>query len=501
MTIGTPSLRPVNWTTTRDVLAAAAAAHPERDAYVQGDRRVSYAALDRMSAGAATTLALHGVGPGSVVVLMLPSGIDFAAWYLGALRLGAITSAINLRLGLPERASILRRTSPTATIAVDAAAIPPEVDPGAVLTPEGFAVAYAADPIDPPPVQASDPACIVWTSGTTGAPKGAVYDHTRLAAISRNMGELTADGDRRLVSLPFAHVGYMTRIWDELAHGTTLVVTGEPWSAAETLRLLRDERITVGTGVPTQWELVLAHPDLATTDCSNLRICGVGGSAVAPELVRRMRDELGCPVMNRYTSTEAGVTTGTRLGDPDEVVAETVGRPAPELELRLLEDGAEVPDGAVGEIVVRSPMVMVGYWQDPDLTATVLDAEGWLHTGDLARRDDLGNLHIVGRLKEMYIRGGYNVYPAEVEHVLAEHPAVGHVAVVGVPAPVIGEIGVAFVVPVDAADPPDLEALRSWCRDRIADYKAPERLVVLEALPVTSMMKIDKRALVALAEG
>ena len=487
-------------TTTRDVLAATAAAHPTTEAYVHGDRRVTYAELERMSAGTAATLTARGAGRGAVVVLMLPSGVDFAAWYLGALRIGAITSAVNQRLGDPERASILRRVAPVVTVAADPATIPAGAPTGAVIGPDEFEAAYAAPAVTEPDLAPDDPACIVWTSGTTGEPKGAVYDHARLAAISRNMGELTADGDRRLVSLPFAHVGYMTRIWDELAHATTLVLTGEPWSAAETLRLLRDERVTVGTGVPTQWELVLAHPDLAITDCSHLRICGIGGSTVAPDLVRRMRESLGCPVMNRYTSTEAGVTTGTRLGDPDDVVAETVGRPPAELDLRLLEGGRDVPDGEVGEIVVRSPMVMAGYWRDPDLTATVLDADGWLHTGDLARRDARGDLRIVGRLKEMYIRGGYNVYPAEVEHVLGDHPRVDRIAIVGAPAPVIGEIGVAFVVPVDPADPPDLEALRSWCHDRIADYKAPERLVVVETLPVTSMMKIDKRALAALAE-
>ena len=432
------------------------------------------------------TLAGLGATTGRVVALMLPSGVDFAAWYLGALRVGAITSAINQRLGAPERSSILQRTEPVVTVVSDPDLIPPDGTTGTVIGPDRFADAYAAPPAAEPALAPDDPACIVWTSGTTGEPKGAVYDHARLAAISRNMGELTFDGDRRLVSLPFAHVGYMTRIWDELAHGTTLVLTGEPWSATETLRLLRDERITVGTGVPTQWELVLAHPDLARTDCSALRICGIGGAAVAPDLVRRMRESLGCPVMNRYTSTEAGVTTGTRLGDPDDVVAETVGRPAAELELRLLIDGAEVPDGEVGEIVVRSPMVMQGYWRDPELTASVLDPDGWLHTGDLARRDARDDLRIVGRLKEMYIRGGYNVYPAEVEHVLGDHPQIDRVAVVGAPAPVIGEVGVAFVVPTDPDDPPDLDALRSWCRERIADYKAPERLVLVDALPVTS---------------
>jgi acyl-CoA synthetase (AMP-forming)/AMP-acid ligase II len=321
-----------------------------------------------------------------------------------------------------------------------------------------------------------------------------------MAAISRNIGQLTEPGDRRLVVLPFAHVGYMTRMWDELAHHTTIVLAGEPWSAEETLRLIRDERITMGTGVPTQWELVLAHPDLARTDFSQLRVCGIGGAAISPDLVRRMRETLQCPVISRYTSTEAGVTTSTVVGDSDEIVATTVGRAAPDVELTIVDpaSGAELPPGEVGEILVRSPAMMRGYWKDPALTATVVDADGRLHTGDLATVDADGVVRIVGRLKEMYIRGGYNVYPAEVEAVLADHPAVAQVAVVGLPDPVLGEVGGVFAVAADPARPPELADLRDWCRARIADYKAPDRLVVVDALPVTAMHKVDKAALAAL---
>jgi acyl-CoA synthetase (AMP-forming)/AMP-acid ligase II len=308
-----------------------------------------------------------------------------------------------------------------------------------------------------------------------------------MAAISRNIGELTRPGDRRLLVLPFPHVGYMTRMWDELANGTTIVLVGEPWSAEETLRLVREERITMGTGVPTQWTLVLDHPEVARTDFSQLRVAGIGGAAIAPELVRRMREVLGCPVISRYTSTEAGVTTSTRVGDDDEVVATTVGRPAPEVELRIA--GGE----NIGEILCRSPAMMRGYWRDLERTAEVVDADGWLHTGDLGTVGADGNLRIVGRLKEMYVRGGYNVYPAEVEGVLADHPAVGRVAVIGAPDPVLGEVGVAFVVPEGAA--PTLEELRSWSRERLADYKAPDRLEVVDDLPVTAMHKVDKQAL------
>ena len=202
--------------------------------------------------------------------------------------------------------------------------------------------ARCSGPPRPPPsrlplLDATDPTCIVWTSGTTGAPKGAVYDHVSQAAISRNMGELTAPGDRRLSVLPFAHVGYMTRMWDELANATTLILPGEPWTPEQHLRMIREAGVTMVTGVPTQWQRVLDHPDLEITDFSGVRVAGLGGASIAPELVGRMREQLGCPVLARYTSTEAGVCTSTRIGDADEVVANTVGRPAPEVELRLVD--------------------------------------------------------------------------------------------------------------------------------------------------------------------
>ncbi len=493
-----------------DLVRDAAAEHPERDAYVHRDKRSTYAWLDRAADGFAATLLDLGVERGDVMVLLLPSSTKFAVCYLGALRVGAITSAINLRLGPREQASIIARTDPKVTVLGDGAAVPDGVDPGHLLPVTALKEAFGADAPAPsrlPRLDPTDATCIVWTSGTTGAPKGAVYDHERQAAISRNVGELTRPGDRRLVVLPFPHVGYMTRMWDELANATTIVLAGEPWSAEETLRIIRDERITMATGVPTQWQLVLDHPDVARTDFSTLRVAGIGAAAIPPELVRRMREQLGCPVITRYTCTEAGVTTSTLATDTEEVIATTVGRPTDDVELRIVDPatGTDVAspspgddaDGAVGEILSRSPAMMLGYWRDPELTATVVDADGWLHTGDLGYVGGDGNLRIVGRLKEMYIRGGYNVYPAEVEATLTDHPAILRVGVVGAPDEVLGEIGVAFVVPAPDADPADLtlDAVRRWSRERIADYKAPDRVVVVDELPVTPMMKIDKAAL------
>jgi acyl-CoA synthetase (AMP-forming)/AMP-acid ligase II len=494
-----------------DLLRDAAQAHPERDSYVHGDKRSSYAWLDRAADGFAATLLDLGVQRGDVVCLMLPSSTKFAACYSGALRVGAITSAINLRLGPREQGSILRRTEPRVTVLGDGANVPDGVDPGHVVAVDGLRDAFAADPAPAgrlPTLDPSDPTCIVWTSGTTGEPKGAVYDHERQAVISRNINAMTTAGERRLVVLPFPHVGYMTRMWDEFANATTIVLGAEPWSAAETLRLVRDERVTMMTGVPTQWSLVLDHPDVAITDFSCVRVAGIGGAPTSPDLVRRMRETLHCPVRTRYTSTEAGVTTGTVDGDSDEVVATTVGRARQDVELRIVAPGTRGDDGAlptgdVGEVVCRSTAMMIGYWRDPELTAEVIDPGGWLHTGDLGFLDAGDYLHLAGRLKEMYIRGGYNVYPAEVESVLEDHPAVGRAAVVGVGDAVLGEVGVAFVVPAPGGDPTTLtrDGLRAWCRSRVADYKAPDRVVVVDELPLNATHKVDKQALARSVEG
>ncbi|HEX5615798.1 MAG TPA: class I adenylate-forming enzyme family protein [Acidimicrobiia bacterium] len=486
--------------TVDDVLREVAAALPTRVAYVDGDRTITYAELDRAVGGCATALRAAGVGHGDVVVLLLRSSIEFAVTYLGAIRIGAITSAINLRLGPGERRSIVARSAPRLVVAEDDVEVPDDgVAP--VVRRVTLPAAFASEPL---PIdrhvalQSHDPVAIVWTSGTTGAPKGAVYDHGAMREISIGMGELTEPGDRRLSVTPFPHVGYMTRVWDELANGTTLVLTGDPWSASEHLRCLAEERITVAAGVPTQWSWILDHPDAATIDTSHLRIASIGAASVPPELVRRMRETLGCPVIVRYTSTEAGLLTGTRLGDPDDVVAATVGRPSPVVDMRVVDPDTDeqVTPGTVGEVRCRSRAMFTGYWNDADATAAAFDVHGYLKTGDLGALGADGNLRLVGRRSDMYIRGGFNVYPVEVEAALAEHPAVARAAVVGTPHPALGEVGVAFVVLDPQAEPIDeTETLREWCRARLAGYKAPERVIVVPELPVTAMMKVDKRAL------
>lgn len=385
-----------------DLLRDAADAFPERDAYVHGKKSATYAWLDRAADGFAATLLYAGVAPGDVVVLMLPSSIKFAVCYLGSLRVGAVTSAVSLSLGAGHQAGIVARTEPRVTVLGDGAVTPEGVDAGLVLPVTDLKEAFSADPpARLPKLDPADVTCVVWTSGTMGAPSGAVYDHERQAAISRNVGERTLPGDRRLVVLPFPHAGYMTRMWDELANATTLVVAGEPWSAAEMLRLVRDEAITTASADLNQWQLVLDHPDVARTDFSGLRFAGIGAASIHPELVRRARETLGCPVITRYTSTEAGVTTSTLATDPPEVIDNTVGRPSAEVQIRIVDpanDGDRTP-GDVGEVICRSIAMMRGYWRDPELSATVIDTDGWLHTGDLGFVGDDGNLRLVGRLE------------------------------------------------------------------------------------------------------
>jgi acyl-CoA synthetase (AMP-forming)/AMP-acid ligase II len=501
-----------------EVLRAAASVNADVEAYVEPAtadrprRALTFAAWDRAADGVAGLLASAGVAPGTVVCLLLPSSIDYMVVYAAVVRLGAVTSGINLRLGTPEVTSILERTRPVVTV-IDDGAAPPDGPVGTVVT-RGrcMAAADGPPPPDPPAAAATDPVAVVWTSGTTGLPKGAVFDHDNLRAVAEGTDVLSEPGDRRLSPLPFAHVGSMTRVWDEAANGITTVITPTPWRAADAVPVMEAERITVAQGVPTQWALVLDRPELSTADLSSLRIAGTGASRVPAELVAALRDALHVPVVVRYTSTEASLGTGTVPGDPDEAVATTVGRPVPGVELAVADDGgALVSVGEVGRVRLRSAAVMRGYWGGPltgpggeglvfdrAATAQVLADDGWLTTGDFGHLDDDGRLHLVGRANELYIRGGYNVYPAEVEGALGEHPGVEQVAVVGVPDPVLGEIGVAFVVPVEGVDvdaPTLLAGLRETARASLADYKAPDRVVVVDRLPLTSMMKVDKRVL------
>lgn len=506
--------------TVVSVLREAARVNGDLEAYVEpagerARRALSFAQWDRAADGVAGYLAQRGVGKGDVVCLLLPSCIDYAVLYAALQRLGAITSGINPRLGAVEVASIVDRASPVLIVAdLDAGDRPDAPGVGLAERAEVAAEWDGSAPPHWPHLTAHDPVAVVWTSGTTGHPKGALFDHANLAAVARGTDVLSQPGDRRLSPLPFAHIAYMTRAWDEISHGVTTVITPTPWRADDALGIMERERITVGQGVPTQWALMLASERLERTDLSSLRVVGTGAARMTAAMVAEVRRRFGVPVVVRYTSTEASLGTGTALDSPDEDVATTVGRPVPGVELALVDDdGREVPPGSVGRVKLRSPAVMRGYWGrgpgrgravyellDHEATDTVLSPDGWLTTGDFGLITAAGNLQLSGRAHERYIRGGYNVYPAEVEEALASHVSVARAAVVGVPDDVLGEIGVAVVVPAEGTTP-ELFELRAYCAHRLADYKAPDELVVVEELPLTPMMKVDPVLVRSLAAG
>ncbi len=474
------------------LFAAAALQIGDREAYVEvaTGQRLTFGQWVEAAGRLAAALRRGGVGPGDVVAVAVPPSIDFAIGCAGALLAGAVVTGINTRLGRREIAGIFERCAPRAVLLDDAFEMPVGHHP--LRFDRAELETLSAAPFEPDGATVStDPAVIIWTSGTTGLPKGAWFDHRNMAAAVQTAGEMTRAFDRRISGIPMAHAGYMAKIWEQLAMGVTLVLTPNPWNAGSMLEVLVAERITVGGGVPTQWSKLLEVPGIVTADLSALRICLAATAPAAPELIERMTTVLGAPVVVRYAMTESPSITGTRPDDPPDVQYRTVGRPQAGVEVRLVDGGP----GGVGRIQIKGPCVMRGYWGDAAQTSSAFD-DGWLISGDLGRFDDAGNLVLVGRSGDMYIRGGYNVYPLEVENVLAEHDSVSAAAIIGVAAPVIGEIGVAYVVP-KLGQHPTGAALRAWVRERLADYKAPDEFVFVGALPLTTMGKVDKMALSA----
>jgi acyl-CoA synthetase (AMP-forming)/AMP-acid ligase II len=449
-------------------------------AYVAADGEpLSYADLDRRSDAAAVGLLQDGVGEGDVVALLLPSSPAYVIAYVAAAKVGAITAGVNQRLSEPEQRAVLDVAQPKLVVSEPLPEVKGETPP--VL------------PDDP-----ERPVAIVFTSGTTGLPKGAVYAARQLAFIaSIETGGQWGTGGRGLAGTSFAHLGFMSKLEGVLMRGGTTYLM-ERWTAAGALRMAVERKLTGMGGIPTQLALMMREPGFDDADLSSLRSIVMGGGPATPALVQEIRRRFKVPVLTRYSCTEAGLGTGTMPDDPPEDAEISVGRPQRGVE--LLFDGDEV--------CFRSPATMSGYWgaggrgplgvpagvsagRRPERTNVIV------HTGDVGWVDDQGRLRLSGRATEMFVRGGYNVHPQEVETVLAEHPSVASVAVVPRPDDVMGEVGVAVVVVRHGQPQPTLDDLRAFGRDRLAAYKLPEDILIVEGLPLTAMEKVDRRALVA----
>lgn len=468
---------------------------------------LGYDDLDRLSDETAAGLAERGVKVGDAVALLLPPSPEHFVAYAAVAKLGAVTAAVNPRLAPVEREAVLAAASPAAVVTTvelageiegaRAVVVEPASSPGDVL--RELRVAG-----DRPPPLAPDPAravAVVFTSGTTGTPKGAVFAGRQLEFITRtDVGTDWGGGGPMLAGSALAHLGPMTKLAGNLRRGATQHLTAS-WNASDALRRIADLGITTVGGVPTQLALMLRDREFQSYDLSRLRAIVIGGGPATPALVREARMRFGVPLAVRFSCTEAGIGTGTLLSDPEEDAELTVGRPQPGVSLRIVDaEGDALPRGEVGEVVLDSPAVMDGYWRDPESSASAFAPGGGVRTGDLGWVDDRGRLRLAGRTVERFVRGGNNVYPMEVESVLADHPGLAAVAVVGRSDPVMGEVGVAVVVPRPGQEAPTLAALRTFAQDRLASYKLPDQLVVVDRLPLTAMDKVDRRALQRLVD-
>ncbi len=457
-----------------------------------------------------------GVRPGDRVALWAPNGAHWIAAALGVLGAGAILVPLNTRFKGGEAAYILRKSGAKAVLTVpkflgndymsmlraEKVGIPvvlvgPDCVDGTTAWTDyltaGAAVEESTARTRIEAVGSDDLSDIMFTSGTTGAPKGVMLTHGQSL---RAFGYLTdvftfTPGDRYLIVPPFFHTfGYKCGWMACLMQGVC-AIPQPVFDADVVLGRLAGEKVSILLGPPTLFADIIAHPGRRELDLSRLRVAVPSAANVPASLYTQLRDELGFTVvLSAYGLTEATSLVSTSdPGDDLDDIANSVGRPARDVEVKIVDDtGAEVPVGEPGEILVRGYTVMRGYWEDPQATAAVIDSEGWLHTGDIATMNERGFLKIVDRKKDMFIVGGFNAYPAEIEHVLRQHDHIADAAVIGVPDERMGEVGAAFVIAENLTE----EALIAWARQRLANYKVPRHVIFVDEIPRNASMKILK---------
>ncbi|MEU2154658.1 FadD3 family acyl-CoA ligase [Streptomyces sp. NPDC019396] len=508
----------LEWMSVPRLVHGAAERYGEREAVAEGRTRVSYAELGERVERAAAGCIAAGVEPGDRVAIWAPNTLDWIVSALGAVSAGAVLVPLNTRFKGTEAAYILERTRAkllfitgtflgTSYVAsLRRADVPlPHLEQVVVLAdsaPEDYRTwkdfLAAGDGVPARTVRAradavapSSPSDIVFTSGTTGRPKGAVITHAQTLRCYGIWSELAGlrEGDRYLIVNPFFHTfGYKAGIIACLMRGATMVP--QPVFNVDTvLANIAAERISVLPGPPTLHQSLLDHPARDAHDLSALRLVVTGAAVVPLQLVERLRTELRiATVLTAYGLSEAsGIVTMCRRGDTPETIATTSGRAIPDTELRVLSSAPGEP----GEILVRGHHVMTGYFEDPEATAAAVDADGWLHTGDVGVLDEAGNLRITDRIKDMFIVGGFNAYPAEIEQLLGLHPDIADVAVIGVPDGRLGEVGKAYVVrrPDATLTADDVIA---WSRREMANYKVPRSVEFVAELPRNASGKVLK---------
>ncbi|MEV4346483.1 long-chain fatty acid--CoA ligase [Actinoplanes sp. NPDC049596] len=487
------------------ILRESAQSRPRAPAVMHDGGTITYAELDARSDAVAATLAARGIGPGTAVALQLPNIPAFPITYYGILKAGAVVVPMNVLLRAPEIAHQLRDSGARAFIAW--AGVAAEAAKGAAEA--GLPAPYVVDgsteelsvPVAEPfpvcPREPGDTAAIVYTSGTTGLPKGAELTHFQMymnADIPGRIFEIRPD-DVVLTVLPLFHVYGMSSAMNlGIRFGAALSLVPR-FTPERVLAAIERDRATIFDGVPTMFGALLAHAEEHDYDTSSLRVCVSGGDAIAAQLLDAFEERFGVPILEGYGMTETASTITFNPG-PDERRAYSVGKPVWGVQVQVWDDaGRRLPAGRehIGELVTRGYHTMRGYHGHPVATAEAFD-RGWFRTGDLGYADEDGFLYIVDRKKELIIRGGYNVYPREVEEILHRHPGVLEAAVVGVPDERLGQEIKAIVVPRPGHTPSEREII-DYCRDRVAAYKYPRLVEFRAALPLSSTGKVLKKDL------
>jgi len=511
-------------TTVPQLVTGAEAEFGDSEAVVDGDVRWTFRQLAAEVRRSSAAMIASGVAPGDRVAVWAGNKHRFIVSALGAVSAGAVLVPVSTRFKGDEARWILARSA-ARMLLVDngflgndylgmlrtAGALPGKLDvvtlgetgdgdarafedflQGGNGVPRGLVTARMDA------VGADDVSDMFFTSGTTGRPKGAMTAHAQNVAVYQawSAGVGLRRGDRYLAVNPLSHTfGYKAGLLACLITGATLVLQ-TVFDPARSIELVGHEKITVLPGPPTLYASLLDHPARSTADLSSLRLAVTGAAVVPVVLVERMRRELFPDVVIAYGLTEAcGTVT---VGDPHadaQTMVRTVGRPIEGTEVVIAgRDGARLPPGESGEVLVRGYNVMRGYFADPEATAAAIDSDGWLHTGDVGCLDADGNLRITDRLKDMFIVGGFNVYPAEVEQLIARHPKVSEAAAVGVPDDRLGEVCRAYVIPRPGAEIDPAEII-DFCRERLANFKVPREVVIVSELPRNAAGKVLKYVL------
>jgi long-chain acyl-CoA synthetase len=493
-------------------------AHPDKVAIILDEHRLAYAMVDHAADRVAQLLRDSGIAPGTPVGLMLPNVPQFPIVYFGILRAGCVAVPMNVLLKAPEVHYYLEDSGAQAfffwgDFAAEAMKGAGEVGavrlrvavastPGAT-PPEGAedfmaAVAAVQPSGDIHGTSPEDTAIILYTSGTTGKPKGAQLTHFNLlmnCIVGARIAGVT-ESDVTLATLPFFHSFGASNVMNTAMYAGATLSLLPRFDPVKALQMIQRDRITVFAGVPTMYIAFLKAYDEGDWDISTIRLAISGGAALPEQVLRDFEEKFGAPILEGYGLTESSPSATFNRPDRERKVG-SIGLPIWGVELKVAgDDGTALGNNENGEICIRGHNIMKGYHERPEATAETIDAEGWLHTGDIGYRDDDGYYFIVDRKKELVIRGGFNVYPREIEEVLYAHPAVAEAAVFGIPDPTMGEEVVAAVALRPGASAEEGELI-AYCKERVAAYKYPRRIWVLETLPKGPTGKILKLELKA----